>query len=729
MNSLENWGGAECTVNRVGDRYFDQLAATGHSDRLEDFARIAGLGLDAVRFPVLWERVSPYRPSAADFSWSDPRLAQLRTDGIRPIIGLIHHGCGPGYTSLLEPSFAPGLAAHALATAQRYPWVEEWTPVNEPLTTARFSALYGHWYPHARCERLFWTAVLNQIDGTRLAMQAIRSVNTSARLIQTEDFGRTFATAALADQAAFDNTRRWMAWDLLCGMVVPGHAFWERLCAQGFETRLRAIAEDPCPPDVIGINHYLTSDRFLDHRVQRYPRETLGTNRQVEFADVAAARVLVPPVPGLDNAIRDTWERYRLPIALTEVHNGCSREEQLRWADEAWNTARRARAEGIDLQAVTTWALFGNRGWNTLLRGSGNYEAGVFDVRGPVPRETALAGQTRGRADAGTHHPAAAGAGWWLRDIRLHHLASARPAPWQEHGRAELNTPDAAAPLLITGATGTLGRAMAAACSHRGIRFVLTSRAEVDLDEPESIAVALGTYMPWAVINAAGWVRVDDAEEESQGCLAANRDGALNLVQAAGVAGIPTLSFSSDLVFGGGQASPHGEDHLPAPLGVYGMSKAEMEKGIEQTPGAHLVIRTAAFFSPYDDANFAIHVARALERGSKFQAANDQAVSPTYVPHLCNAALDLLIDGETGIWHLSNSEELSWSDFATRIANVTKLDASLIEPVAGATLGWRAPRPTSCGLISERGGVMPSLQEALQDFAEHYQPTRICVPA
>src|SRR6185369_7451583 len=124
--------------------------------------------------------------------------------GIRPIAGLVHHGSGPAYTSLLDPGFAPGLAAHAAAAARRYPWISEWTPVNEPLTTARFSALYGLWYPHARDERLFWTALVNQIEGVQLAMAEIRKVIPRARLVQTEDLGRTWATARMAQQAAFD---------------------------------------------------------------------------------------------------------------------------------------------------------------------------------------------------------------------------------------------------------------------------------------------------------------------------------------------------------------------------------------------------------------------------------------------------------------------------------------------------------------------------------------------
>lgn len=144
---LDIWAGVECTVNRVGDDFFDQLEASGHADRLVDLDQFAALGITRIRYPVLFERVAPNGLESADWSWSDERLERLRELGIGPIVGLVHHGSGPRSTSLLDPEFPAQLAAFAAAVARRYPWVDAYTPVNEPLTTARFSGLYGHWYP------------------------------------------------------------------------------------------------------------------------------------------------------------------------------------------------------------------------------------------------------------------------------------------------------------------------------------------------------------------------------------------------------------------------------------------------------------------------------------------------------------------------------------------------------------------------------------------------------
>jgi len=196
---------------------------TGHAARADDLDRFAALGVRALRYPVLWERVAPRGPAQADWAWPDARLARLRELGLRPIVGLLHHGSGPRYTSLVDPAFPEHLAAYAAAVATRYPWVDDYTPVNEPLTTARFSGLYGHWYPHGSDDHTFVRALLLQCRGIVRAMQAIRAVNPVARLVQTEDLGKTYSTAALAYQARLENTRRWLTFDLLCGPIHPHH--------------------------------------------------------------------------------------------------------------------------------------------------------------------------------------------------------------------------------------------------------------------------------------------------------------------------------------------------------------------------------------------------------------------------------------------------------------------------------------------------------------------------
>jgi dTDP-4-dehydrorhamnose reductase len=711
------WGGHECTLNRVGDRYSDQSELSGYIDRADDIEAFAELGLQSLRYPVLWEKFSSCAEETGAWAWHDARLAALRARGVAPIIGLVHHGSGPPHTDLLDDGFAPGLARHAAGVAARYPWVEAWTPVNEPVTTARFSALYGHWYPHRRDERSFWAALLNQIDGVVGAMRAIRLVIPGARLVQTEDLGRTYATDPLAPQAAFDNERRWAGWDLLCGRLLPGHPLWQRLVDFGFEHRLRRLADAPCAPDIVGINHYLTSDRFLDHRTELYPAAAHGICPFGRLADVEAIRAVVPAPGGIAGALREAWDRYQRPLALTEVHLGCTREDQLRWFDEAWTTAMSLRAEGIDVVAVTAWSLLGAYNWASLLtRSDGTYESGAFDVSAGHRRDTALARLIRELATG--HHPSEpllARSGWWRGAARLAYP----PYPIRQGTAPSASRdPDTQCPpLLILGATGTLGQAFAGACRLRNIPYVVTSRQEMSLDDAASLAANLDRAKPWAVINATGWVRVDDAEMDPAGCRAANRDGPLRLAAACAARGIALTSFSSDLVFDGMLDRAYREQDATAPLSVYGQSKAEADAALLAMDAQMLVIRTASFFSPYDPHNFAMQVVAALRSGNSFRAADDVVTSPTYVPDLVRTTLDLLIDRETGLWHLASDGALSWGDFAKRVALAAALDPAMIEAVPAVSLGWTARRPRRVALASSRSGTMPKLDDAIGRFA------------
>ena len=598
---LEIWAGFECTFNRVGDRQHDQFAFTGHYDRLDDLDRLAELGVRTIRYPVLWEHAAGATTVPGRWAHADAAMRRLRTLGIEPVVGLVHHGSGPMHTSLLDDGFAEGLASFATSVAARYPWVTRFTPVNEPLTTARFSALYGVWYPHRRDPRSFWRALLNQIRATRLAMDAIRSVTPHAQLIQTEDLGCTHATPGLAYQADFENERRWLTFDLLCSRVRPGHPMhdYALACGVSADDIARAVG-DGCEPDVIGINHYLTSERWLDHRIERYPEHTHGGNDRDRYADVEAVRVADATLAGPRRLLGEVWHRYRRPIVVSEAHLGCTREQQLRWLHEVWRTALGARDDGADVRAVTAWAVLGTQDWNSLVtRLDGHYEPGLFDIRSPTPRPTALAALThnlaRGEPAA---HPVLDSPGWWRCAERVTYGECA--------GAWSASTTSMAArarPVLVTGAGGTLGSAIVRLCRERGLACVGTTRDVLDIADETSVRRALDSWRPWAVINAAGYVRVDDAEREPDVARRENVRGAVILAAECTAQGVGFVGFSSDLVFGGsgGANRAYVERDRTAPLGVYGATKADAETGVLQANSRALMIRTAAFFGPWDE--------------------------------------------------------------------------------------------------------------------------------
>jgi dTDP-4-dehydrorhamnose reductase len=702
--SLELWGGIECTVARIGDDFRNQSLETGYGDRIEDIDRIAALGIRTLRHPVLWETVSPESPDRTDFSWHDSRLKRLQDLGIRPIAGLCHHGSGPRYTNMLDPAWPELLARHAAHVAERYPHLDLYTPVNEPLTTARFSGLYGHWYPHGTTYEAFLKILVNECKATVFAMRAIRKIRPDAQLVQTDDMGKTFSTPTLAYQAEHENQRRWLSFDLLCGTVDCNHPWWNILLEHGVsQADLELFLEADAAPDIIGINHYLTSERYLDERMSRYPEHHWGGNGRHRYADVEAVRMPLPAEElGPAARLREVWERYKRPIAVTEAHHGSTRDDQLRWLAQVWQGAEAVRAEGADIRAVTVWSLFGAVDWNTLLtQRAGFYEPGPFDVRAPEPRPTALAHAAEALAKTGSFdHPVLDRAGWWKRDIRFY-----RPPARKSNACRLVGAPRQ---LLITGATGTLGRAFSRLSDFRGLDHTLVSRDDMNIADRESVRAALACNRPWAVINTAGYVRVAQAEEEAEICFRENALGAEVLAEACAELGIPLVTFSSDLVFDGGLGRAYGESDEVNPTTVYGASKAEAERRVLAAHDKALVIRTSAFFGPWDRYNFVWSVLNTLSRGEGVEASGD-IVSPTYVPDLVHAALNLLIDGGTGLWHMSNLGEVSWRNFAVMVAERAGLDASaIVEIQNGAAL--------NTALSTERGILMPSLEVAVDRF-------------
>jgi beta-glucosidase/6-phospho-beta-glucosidase/beta-galactosidase len=416
LRPLALWGGIECTVNRVGATYQDQMLRSGHYHRPQDLVQIAGLGLKTLRYPLLWEHTAPERIDAPNWRWGDERLGLLQQLGIRPVVGFVHHGCGPRYATFKGPEFEQQLPLYARMVAERYPWVDAYTPINEPLTTARFSGLQGFWYPHTRSPRVFALILLRQCKATVLAMQQIRQVRPDAQLIQTDDLGQTHSTPRLGYQADWENHRRWLSWDLLCGHVTAHHPLWDYLRWIGIaQSDLAFFMDNPCPPSVIGINHYITSERYLDEQLWEYPEHLRGGNGRHRYVDTEVVRVAPEQRIGLAGLLQQAWNRYQLPLAVTEAHLGCTVDEQMRWLWDMWQQTEQARQAGADVRAVTAWALLGSYDWNSLLtRQEGYYEPGAFDVQSGQPQATPLADLVQRLATKRQPQTVVPpGPGWW----------------------------------------------------------------------------------------------------------------------------------------------------------------------------------------------------------------------------------------------------------------------------------------------------------------------------
>jgi dTDP-4-dehydrorhamnose reductase len=701
---LELWGGLECSIVRIGNSYRNLIDETGHTERNGDIAALQSLGIKKVRYPILWETIAPSCPDACDWTWTDERLHELCRTRIEPIAGLLHHGSGPIYTNLLDPRFPTLFARYAQRVAARYPWLRSFTPINEPLTTARFSCLYGHWYPHRRSMRDFLQALLIQCKGVVLAMRAIRQVTPNARLVQTEDLGRVFSTPALLYQADFENERRWLSFDLLCGRVGRNHPWYDIFLANGADERdLALLLEGDCRPDIVGINHYVTSDRYLDERLHRYPQHSWGGNAQDTYADVEAARVDIRAGDlGMQARLSEAWKRYHLPVAATEVHLGCTREHQLRWLAEAWNAAHQLRAKGQDIRAITVWASFGSIDWSSLLVSrQRDYEPGAFDIRSLKPRRTALAGAARALAKDGSFvHPVLEGLGWWHRDDRYYVQPSMK--------RGELRKRSMPIAIFASGDLSLL-EVLTDTCTRRGLPCSVVRLEDNQLEHKICVGGA------WAAVNIdARFFRPlheTGYSKPSEATIANTK----NVAEACARARIPLVHFSSDLVFDGSLGRAYVEQD-PVSSGNTGCDSAAAERAVLRTCKEALVVRAGPLFG--------------LPRESPATFEGDSrsaiAVSPTFAPDLCQAVLDLLIDGERGTWHLANRGAISPSAFAKMMpgAQQARENSSAAERSNS--------RSRNFALSSSRGDIMPSLADAVARFAESHhvsqgeeQPLRV----
>jgi dTDP-4-dehydrorhamnose reductase len=251
------------------------------------------------------------------------------------------------------------------------------------------------------------------------------------------------------------------------------------------------------------------------------------------------------------------------------------------------------------------------------------------------------------------------------------------------------------AEVLLIGATGMLGRAMAAELRRRGMNFEAPGRAELNLADPQSMeAFRRANQHPYrTVINCAAWTDVDGAEKHEGEATQVNGRalGVLwHMIRADGT----LVNFGTDYVFSGESFAPYPIDAPRSPLNAYGRSKAAGEQTLEDLealPIGWLNIRTSWLYAPWGK-NF-VRTMHALTREKPvLKVVNDQRGRPTSAEHLARATLDLLATGERGHHHITDGGECTWFDFAREISRLGGGTAR-IEPCTSAEFPRPAKRP------------------------------------
>jgi dTDP-4-dehydrorhamnose reductase len=276
--------------------------------------------------------------------------------------------------------------------------------------------------------------------------------------------------------------------------------------------------------------------------------------------------------------------------------------------------------------------------------------------------------------------------------------------------------------VLITGAGGMVGRALAAHCSGLGDEVAAFDRGSLDIADEKAIAGAFARVRPEAVINCAAWTDVDGCESDPERAFLVNSRAAGLLAAASRTAGASFVTISTDYVFDG--AKPEGfytQRDDPNPLSVYGAAKLEGERRARDAAARTSVIRTGWVFGR-GGKNFLATVIERAAGGERLKAIADAWGTPTYAPHLAARLRELAALDVPGIYHVTNSGAgTSFEGFARAALAAAGLKGVEVEAVSLDSLRRPAPRPRNSRLrclLSEAVGLqpLPDWREALEDF-------------
>ena len=272
--------------------------------------------------------------------------------------------------------------------------------------------------------------------------------------------------------------------------------------------------------------------------------------------------------------------------------------------------------------------------------------------------------------------------------------------------------------VVVTGAGGTVARAfLEQAPSHHDV--VPLAHADLDVGDHHAVMGTVVLLHPDAIVNLAAMTRVDDCEIEREEAYRSNTAGPHNLALAARASGAVLLHVSTDYAFDGTKDAPYDELDRPNPISVYARSKVGGEELVRAHLPEHFVVRTGWIFGGGPD-----HLSRTVERmraGEPGAGLSDRVGTPTFVRHLAERLLPLILTGRFGTYHLSGPETASWFDVLTRIRFLAGLPVE-VERQLAQDLALPAARPANSALTSlfagDLGLAMPPLDVALKEFLD-----------
>jgi beta-glucosidase len=343
----------------------DEMESCGHYKRWrDDFRLVRELGICHLRYgpPLHRTLVGPQR---YDWSFADETFADLRWLNIIPIVDLCHFGVPDWLGNFQNPDFPEQFAAYARAFAERFNWVQLYTPVNEMFICALFSARYGWWNEQLTTDRSFVTALKHIVKANVLAMAAILEVRPDAIFVQSEssEYFHADDPEAIAP-AEFLNSMRFLSLDLNYGRRVDSEMY-DYLLDNGmtreeYQFFMNHRLKQHC---ILGNDYYITNE----HRVSAD-----GTTRPSG------------EVFGYEEITSQYYDRFRLPVMHTETNivEGSTGQEGVNWLWKEWANVLRVRNNGVPVVGFTWYSLTDQIDWDTALRERNNrvHPVGLFDL-------------------------------------------------------------------------------------------------------------------------------------------------------------------------------------------------------------------------------------------------------------------------------------------------------------------------------------------------------------
>jgi len=335
-----------------------------------DFQLVQDFGIEILRYgpPIHTTFIGPDK---YDWGFADETFADLKRRDIVPIVDLCHFGAPDFIQDFQNPDFPALFQRYARAFAQRYRWVQLYTPVNEMYICATFSARYGWWNEQLSSDRGFVTALKHLVKANVLAMQAILEVRPDAIFIQSESSEYFHAENPSAiGPAEVMNSERFLSLDLNYGRRLDSEMY-------------RYLLDNGMTEEEYKF--------FLDHRMKQHcilGNDYYVTNEHHVKADGSTSAS--GEIFGYNQITRQYYERYRLPVMHTETNfkQGPDGDEAVKWLKKEWANVLRVRNDGIPILGFTWYSLTDQVDWDTALRennGTVN-PLGLFDLdRNPRP--------------------------------------------------------------------------------------------------------------------------------------------------------------------------------------------------------------------------------------------------------------------------------------------------------------------------------------------------------